>query len=137
MVKDIKLGSFRFLKQSVERTEDFKGELKITPNINVKSIEKFKSDSSKQEALKVDFKFEVDYNGLGSVLLEGRMILVTDSKTVKEAVDSWKDKKLDSDINLIILNIIMQKSSVKALQLEEEIGLPFHVQLPRLQLGKK
>jgi hypothetical protein len=31
----------------------------------------------------------------------------------------------------------MQKSSVKALQLEEEIGLPFHVQLPRLQLGKK
>lgn len=137
MAKDIKLGAFRFLKQLVERNEDFKGDLKITPNINIKSIEKIKSDSSKQEAIKVDFKFEVDYNGLGKVSLEGRMVLVADSKTVKEAVDGWKDKKLDNEINMVILNIIMQKSSVKALQLEEEIGLPFHVQLPRLQIGKK
>ncbi len=138
MVKDIRLGAFRFLKQSVERNEDFKGEVKIVPNINIKSLEKFKSDSSsKQESLKVDFRFEVDYNGLGNISLEGRMYLIMDPKVVKEAVDNWKDKKVNSDINLVILNVIMQKCSVKALELEEEIGLPFHVQLPRLQLGNK
>ncbi len=137
MAKDIKLGAFRLLKQSVERTEDFKGQLKITPNINIKSIEKFKSENSKQESIKVDFKFEVDYNGLGNVSLEGRMFLIADSKIIKEVVDGWKDKKLDNEVNLVILNVIMQKASVKALELEDEIGLPFHVQLPRLQLGNK
>lgn len=137
MAKEIKLGAFRFLKQSVERNEDFKDSLKITPGINVKNIESFKSESSKAEALKVDFKFNVDYNGLGSVSLEGRMILLTDSKTVKEVVDSWKSKKLDNETNTIILNIIMHKCSVKALELEEDIGLPLHVQIPRLKLQAK
>jgi hypothetical protein len=137
MAKEIKLGAFRFLKQTVERNEEFKGELKITPNINIKSIDKFKIESTKQETLKIDFKFEVDYNELGKVSLEGRMILIADPKLVKETIEGWKDKKLDSEIKVIILNIIMQKSSIKALQLEEEIGLPFHIQLPKLQLGKK
>jgi len=137
MEKDTKLGAFRFSRQSVERNEEFNGKLKITPNINIKNIEKFKSENSKQESLKVDFKFEVDYNGLGKVSLEGRMFLIVSAQVLKEAVDGWKNKKLDNEINLLILNVIMQKSSVKALQLEEEIGLPFHVQLPRLQVGAK
>lgn len=137
MTKEIKLGGFRFTKQSVERNENFKGEVKVSPNMNIKSIEKFKSENIKKESLKVEFKFEVDYGELGKVFLEGFLFLITDPKTQKEALDSWKNKKLDNDINLIILNIIMQKASIKAMSLEEEFGLPLHVQIPRLQLGKK
>lgn len=137
MTRDIKLGAFKFLKVFAERKEEFKGELKITPNINIKSIDKFKSETSKQESLKIEFKFEIDYNGLGNISLEGVMYLVVDSKTMKEAISGWKDKKLDSEIQTIILNLIMHKSSLRALELEEELNLPLHIQLPRLQIQPK
>ncbi len=137
MVKEIKLAAFKYNKISVERADEFKGELKITPNINIKSIDKHKVETSKQDFLKVGFKFGVDYNGLGKVELEGLMTLVVDAKTQKEVIDSWKDKKLDNTINILILNIIMQKASLKALELEDTMNLPLHVQIPRLQLGKK
>lgn len=136
MTQEIKLVGFRYTKLNVERNEELKGELKITPNINIQSIEKFKSDS-KQEIIQIDFQFGIDYTSLGKVELNGKMFLAVDSKTIKEILDGWKNKKLDNKINLIILNTIMQKASLKALELEEEMNLPPHIQLPRLQLGEK
>jgi len=136
MEQEIKLVGFKYTKISVERNEENKGELKITPNINIQSIEKVKSEV-KQEILQINFQFGIDYSSLGKLDLNGKLFLAADSKTVKDALEGWKNKKLDSKINLIILNVIMQKASVKALQLEEEMNLPPHIQLPRLQLGKK
>lgn len=134
MVSDIKLGAFKFLKVFAERSEDFKGELKITPNIHIKSVDKHTSDLNKQESLKVDFKFDVDYSGLGKISLEGLLYLIMDAKTLKETISTWKDKKLNDEVKSIILNLIMHKSSVRAMELEEELNLPLHVQLPRLQV---
>ena len=31
------------------------------------------------------------------------------------------------------MNIIMRRASLKALQLEQEVGLPAHIQIPRLK----
>jgi hypothetical protein len=135
MVQEIKLAGFRYTKISVERKSE-KGDLKITPNINIQSINKIKSES-KQDLLEVQFGFGIDYSILGKLELEGKMVLAVDSKTSKDALEGWKNKKLDNNINLIILNVIMQKASVKALQLEEEMNLPPHIQLPKLQLDKK
>lgn len=136
MAQEIKLVGFKYTKVIVERNEENKGDLKITPNINLQSIDKFKSES-KQEILEIKFNFNIDYDSLGKIELTGRMLLSADSKTVKDALEGWKNKKLDNNINMIILNVIMQKASIKALQLEEEMNLPPHIQLPRLQLGKK
>lgn len=136
MVQEIKLVGFKYNKLNVERNEELKGELKITPNKNIQSVEKFKSES-KQEILQINFQFNIDYSSLGKIELSGKMFLATDSKTHKDALDGWKDKKLDNKINLVILNTIMQKASLKALELEEEMNLPPHIQLPRLQLGEK
>ncbi len=136
MVQEIKLVGFKYTKINVERNEENKGELKITPNINIQSIDKLKSES-KQEILEIKFNFGIDYSSLGKIELAGRMLLSTDSKTSKDALEGWKNKNLDNNINLIILNVIMQKASVKALELEEEMNLPPHIQLPRLQLGEK
>jgi hypothetical protein len=137
MEKEIKLVGFRYVKINVERNDDSKGELKITPNIHINSIEKFKVESSKQELLQINFKFIVDYDSLGKIELEGKMFLGVDVKTMKDILEGWKNKKIDEQSNLVILNTIIQKASIKALELEEEMNLPPHVQLPRLHLGKK
>lgn len=136
MVQEIKLVGFKYTKLLVERNEENKGELKITPNINIQSIEKVKSES-KQEILQINFQFGIDYSSLGKIDLHGKLFLAADTKIVKDALEGWKNKNLDSKINLVILNIIMQKASIKALQLEEEMNFPPHIQLPRLQLDEK
>lgn len=137
MVRETKLAGFGYSKILVERADNSNTTLKISPSINISSIEKHKADSSKQDLLKIGFKFSVDYSGLGKIELEGRMFLIVDQKTQKEAIEGWKNKKLDSEINMLLLNIIMQKASLKALDLEDEMNLPLHVPIPRLQLGKK
>ena len=118
----------------MEKNPDFKGAHNIESNIDLKSIEKHKLELLREEAVKVVFNFVLNYKELGKVEIAGDLLLLLDEKTKKEVLDDWKDKKLPNDIRLIILNIILQKSSLKALQFEEELGLPFHMQLPSLQL---
>ena len=137
MAQDVKLLAFHLTKTLAQRNEDFDGELKITPNMNLSSIEKEKIEAIKQDVLKIKFNFSIDYGDLGKVEADGTMMLQVDSKTLKETLSSWKKKSIDPQFQLMVLNIIMQKASLKALQLEEEIGLPPHIQLPRLQLGEK
>ena len=52
---------FNLSKISVEKQEKLDGKLEIKQNVNVDSIEKQKIDISKEEALKIEFTFSVDY----------------------------------------------------------------------------
>jgi len=133
MAMDMKIIGFNLTKLSGDKNPDFLGKLEVKSNINLVSIEKEKLDLSKQDAVKVIFEFKIDYGTLGSVLLSGNLFLILDSKTNKEVLSGWKDKNLSNDIKVPILNIILQKASLKALQLEEELGLPPHISFPRLQ----
>ena len=135
MAKDIRLAGINFYKVAGERNPNFKDKISINPSINISNIEEYKIPKS--DACKVEFNFGVSYGGLGKIELSGAIILTMNSKDLKELLRSWKDKKMDSDTNVTILNVIMQKASLKALQLEEDLGLPPHVSLPRLQLGSK
>jgi len=132
--REIKLLGFNFIKLSVEKNPEFKGNHSIESNIDIKSIEKHKIELLKDEAVKVNFNFVLNYKELGKVEIFGDLLLMLDEKTKKEVLEEWKDKKLPNNIRVLILNIILQKSSLKALQLEEELGLPFHMQMPRLSL---
>ena len=135
MTKDIKLANIRFTKISAERNLDYTGKPSIKPKLNISNIEKLKE--GKTEAISVYFKFGINYSELGNIDLEGKIILLMDSKLLKETIKSWDSKTLDNDTHLIILNIIMQKASLKAIQLEEELGLPLHINIPRLKLNSK
>ena len=130
---EARLIGFNLTKVEAEKNPDFDGELEIKSNIVLKELEKYKPKYSDQESLKVTFEFGIDYKELGKVTLHGTVFVILDNKTLKEALKQWKDKKLPEDLNMVLINIIMQRSSLRALQLEEELGLPFHFQLPRLQ----
>jgi len=137
MTREISLLGFSYTKLSAQRYPDFKGKLEINPNINISSIEKQELNLVKQDAVKVTFSFNIRYKDLADVLLEGEMVLRTDIKTQKEILKGWKDKTLEQELQTMILNIIMQKASVRAIELEEEIGIPIHIRIPRLEISKK
>ena len=135
--KELKLLGFNFTKFLAQKNPDFKGNLEIVSNINIISLEKQKLEIIKEEAVKIDFNFTLDYKELGKIEILGNLLIMFDTKTQKQVLEEWKDKKLPNDIRLAILNIILQRSSLKALQLEEELGLPLHIQLPRLKMGEQ
>lgn len=134
-IKDLRLLGLNFSKIEAEKNSNYNGKLEIKQNINVETIEKFKPELAKQDTLKIKFSFEVDYGELGKINLKGTMFLSLDPKSLKEILKQWEAKKLSKEFSLVAFNIIFQKASLKALQFEEELGLPPHVQLPRFQLS--
>ena len=136
MERDLKLLGFNFTKIHVEKQQNFQGKLDIKSNIDIISVEKYKLDLVKQDSMKVSFNFTVNYGELGILSLEGFLILLPDKKSLKEVLENWS-KKLDPELRAVIVNLVIQKSSLQALKLEEEIGLPFHMQMPRVSATPK
>ena len=136
MAKQSPLRLLGFNLKNIEamKNPDFQGQIEIKSNINLNNIEKHKLDLAKQDALKIDFDFDISYaeDKLGKISLKGTLFISSEPKIQKQILNQWKDKKLDSEYYVAILNIIVQKTSLKAFKLEEELGLPIHVQLPRL-----
>jgi len=130
---EIKLLGARISKISGERKPEFSGKLEINTNIKLVDIDKLKDS---KDSLKVDYELVVDYKELGNISIEGTIFISTDSKTVKEIQKSWKDQKFDTEEQVQITNLIIRKASIKAFELEDELSLPIHIQLPSLSLKK-
>ena len=128
---NLKLVGSRFLKVSAERNPDFDGKLEIKTNIKIESMEKIKEA---KDTIKLGYTLEIDYVELGKVSIEGLLFLSGDAKSIKEILKAQKDKKYSSPEYIGITNLIIQKASIKAFELEEELGLPIHIKLPTLSI---
>lgn len=132
----MKLLGFNLSKINAQKGRgDFK-DLKIESKLDVKDIKEASQTSLKfkEELLAVTFSYEIIYKeDLGSIGLEGTLVLAVDPKTKKEVINQWTEKKMAEDFKIVLFNIIMRKSSLKALELEESLGLPYHIQFPVLK----
>ena len=136
----MKLLGFNFSKIHIEKLKDKVEGLKISNKIDVSEITEAKADmlKLKEEVLAVKFNFGLDYEPeMAKIDLEGNLILSLDSKRAKDVLKQWKDKKMPEEFRLPLFNLILRKCSLKALQLEEEMNLPIHFQLPSLKVQNK
>jgi len=128
---------FNLTKIAIERKEEISGDLKITQNVDIKELVKEKTPVTKDEVLKIKFKFEIKYsNDIAKLEFEGNIILMPDKDEMKMLLDSWKDKKIPETSRIPLFNFIMSKCNIKALSLEDELNLPLHIPLPRLKIGQ-
>jgi hypothetical protein len=130
----LKLVGSKLIKVNAERNPEFSGKLSMKTNIKIDSLERIKEP---KDTMKLAYTFEVDYTELGKILIAGNLFLSGDSKTVKDILKLQKDKNFDSPEYIAITNLIIQKASIKAFELEEELGLPIHIKLPSLSPKKK
>lgn len=133
---------FNFTKISIERLTDTgpEGELKIGTQIDVPEIKEIKSDilKTKEEILAAKFTYEVNYDpNFAKVGLEGRILIALNPKIAKDVLKQWKKKKIPEDFRILLFNVILKKSSLKALDLEEELNLPLHIPLPSFKKEEK
>jgi len=129
----LKLVGAKLTKVSAERNQKFSGKLEIKTNIKIISLEKIKEA---KDTLKLSYSFEVDYVELGKIEVEGDIFLSGDQKIIKDLLKVQKEKKFDTPESIGLTNLIVQKASIKAFELEEELGLPIHIKLPTLSLKK-
>jgi hypothetical protein len=136
----MKLIGFNLNKISAEILSNKFEELKITNNIKIETIEQAKADIFKkdEEALNIKFDYSLDYNPkIAQLMFSGSVLLLVSQKESKEILKQWEEKKISSNIKLPLFNLILRKTSIKAIELEDELNLPLHVNLPSLKPDKK
>jgi hypothetical protein len=135
----MKLISFKFKKIQIEKlSESFKN-VKVNTKIDISNIEQIESPALNNESiLKIKFNHKIDYDPeIAKIELGGETLLVVEEDKVKEIIDAWKNKKMSEDFRIVLFNIILRKTNIKALELEDQMGLPLHVPLPTLKKKAK
>lgn len=91
-------------------------------------------EQSKREAA-LDFRFTANYQGLGIISIEGRIVYEGDAK---EIVNQWKThRKMPDKVATEIHQAIMSNCIPEAVVIARDIRLPPPVPLPPIRFGGK
>ena len=132
----MRLVGFNFTKINVERFSEKAEKVKINTNIDLIGLKEAKSNifNLKETILGIKFIYKISYEPhLANLDLGGSLLISTDPNSAKEILKQWNDKKLPEKFKINLFNIILRKSNIKALQLEDEMNLPAHFSLPTLR----
>ncbi len=114
----------------------------ISTDVVFTDIDKAKLDVLKDtDCLKISFNFSVVYRDSNNkdseskneIKFVGSLLLTVSKEDSKEFLKSWKTKELPKDKVIPLYNHILKRCSVRALQLEEEIGLQPHIPFPQVR----
>ena len=130
----MKIIGFNFKKINGERLGGSSEEIKIETGISILDIKPFEVIlKAKEEPIEVNFEFSVNYNpDLAKIAIFGTLIISVESKIAKEILKEWKNKKIPEEFKIFLFNNILKKSTIRAIQLEDELHLPIHINLPKI-----
>ncbi|MDP2947496.1 MAG: hypothetical protein Q8N88_05265 [Nanoarchaeota archaeon] len=129
---ELKILDSKFIKINGYRNPNFSGDIKTKTNLKIIDIKNIKNTN----LLRIKYDFEIVFGNLGQISISGMLIISTDPETSLQIQNIWKDKKIETPQYITIANIIIQKASLRAIQLEEELSLPIHIKLPKLSVLK-
>lgn len=131
---------FNLTSMYIEKFENIKGKFKVSSSMNIKDIKEEKvSPVQNQSIVKLEFEYGLIYETkLAEIKFKGIMLLMGGSDETKNLTSEWKKKnRLLEEFKIRIYNTIFHKCNLKALELEDDFGLPPHIQLPRLKEDEK
>ena len=141
----MKVLGFNLTKITAEREVEFKqGPIQL--NIDFVEVDKDKVEILKDnEVIKVNFEFTINYKeskdlkskNLASLKFGGIILLSSGKEETKEILKSWKKKQLPDKLRTELFNLIIRRCSAKALTLEEDLSLPYHIPIPRVNVEKQ
>jgi CO dehydrogenase nickel-insertion accessory protein CooC1 len=127
---------FNLEKISIEKQNPITGQVKVKNNVSVKSVEEkeLSLGNTNKQGLKFNFEFSIDYDPkVGNMSLKGHLLYIEDEKKVKDILKDWKkDKKISNEIMVELINTILLRCTVKTLTFAQEVNLPPHLPLPRV-----
>ena len=69
--------------------------------------------------------------------MSGGIVISAENKEAGEILEKWKEKELSESFRLFLFNFILNKTGIKALQLEDDLNLPYHLPMPSLKKQEK
>lgn len=121
----------------IEKKKDqIKGDVKVKNDLVLQSLTLTDIDigKKKQEVIKLNFEFLTEYQpGLGNISIGGTILFLESADNIKLITDMWKkEKKIPQQFAANIINVILTKSNIKALELSQSVNLPPHIRLPMI-----
>ncbi len=127
---------FDFSKILVQREAPLRKGTRVGNNLTILSVDRkdFSSLGAGKSGIAVGFSYQVSYEPkVGSLTLEGTVLYMGDEKKVDDILSQWdRSKQLPDEVSLAVLNLILARCNVKALQLTNDVGLPPQMQLPQV-----
>ena len=142
---------FNLANIKAERSPAPKEKITVNTNIEFLNVEKQKSSIVETDLVALSFRFSVSYNASekvggqkaekaekagkkhGEVSFEGEMMISVKEDELKSFLKSWKKRGIPKEYATVLYNFILRRCSIRALQLEEEIGLPSHLPFPQVK----
>ena len=129
---------FGFDNINIEKKQPFDKDDKINNNIKIIELKETSlkpNDKDELPGILILFEFSLSFAKAGNLSLKGHIIYYDPENKTKELLKNWKDgKKLPAQFSTQIFNFILYKCNIRALQLEEEVGLPLHLKLPKFKV---
>ncbi|MAE49641.1 hypothetical protein CMI48_02320 [Candidatus Pacearchaeota archaeon] len=132
---------FNFTKIEASRSQEFKPGFTITTDIEFTDVREHALDVLKDgQAMIVSFLYRINYKDkkkdIATVYFEGDITLSVSKEEAKDITKQWKKRKLPNSFKIPFFNLILKKCTPKALIIEEDIGIPNHLPLPKIGPGQ-
>lgn len=127
---------FNFTKIIAERKSFTRGKIEVKSNISIQDVKEEKLPLPKKEiGLRFEFSFTLTYEPkIGEISFSGNILYVDTEDKTKQILKGWKkNKKIPPEINTPLINTILHRCNLKALELSQEVNLPPQIQMPRLR----
>ncbi len=136
----MKIAGFNFTKISIERLLGKMESPKINMNIDISELKKVNNSiiNSEETFLSITFTYKLSYaENIAEISINGNILLSLEGSLAEEVLKKWETKEMPAEFKTNLYNFILRKTMIKALQLEEEIGLPPHVPLPSIKISEE
>jgi len=116
----------------------------INTNVDFKDIKEEITAIIKEEiTLNLSFDFVIRYesdkeekkkqSNETKIAMTGHILISVTKEESKNILKDWKKKEIPNSIKVPIFNFVLRKCTPKALLLEEDLGLPSHIPIPKLK----
>jgi hypothetical protein len=108
--------------------------IRVNNNTKLKEVKEQNLSALKKKGLSVGFEFKTTYvssmnKPLAEIIINGNVLFL--DKRHRKILSNWKkNKKLPEDVNLQLVNAVLRKCLLRALDLSEELQLPPPIALP-------
>lgn len=119
----------------VETAKERKGNVNVNSSPLITGIDKKEIElSGVKDVVAINFQFETKYEPkIGEIMLEGEVLY--QSSNSKEIIAKWKkEKRMDDDMAIEVLNTIFRRCLAKAIEISAELRLPPPVSFPIVKL---
>lgn len=135
----MKYAGFKLTKVEAERFEtNPKGNINVNSNFNLGKVKREEVVGSDKDVFGFEFTYTIKYEEFATISFRGTVFIELESedKKITKELESSENSK-DNDLRKFILDVVLAKTHVEALHLEERLNLPFHIQSPRVKFGEE